>query len=171
MTAALTRCRSTDALNRVGALVFREQMNHRARTIIYLGRFWKRWEAPNADRLALLMEAATPEWEPVGHGERLTLRHQFEANYGEFLADIDGWCQLCRRDSWDVKHHVVPLEWGGINADLNLIAICHSCHTHIHPWLMNSQLTKRVKLIVSLSVSGMYEQEYTQPDSNRVTLL
>jgi hypothetical protein len=120
-------------------------MNYKARTMLYLDRFWKRWEAPNADRQALLIEAASPDWEPIDWMKRQELRGVFEANYGELLAEIEEGdrCQLCRREEWRVKHHVVPLDWGGINADINLVALCHSCHAAIHPW-MNVPLAKRI---------------------------
>lgn len=49
-------------------------MNYHARCSIYLRRFWTRWAAPNANRLALLLEAASPDWEPIEWKEREGLR-------------------------------------------------------------------------------------------------
>jgi hypothetical protein len=98
--------------------------HQRARCALYLNRFWKRYEAPGADQLALLREAAAPGWAPIDENDRLALRVQYAVDYEAFLAGSGKRCQLCQRADWDVRHHVVPLLYGGINADLNLIALC-----------------------------------------------
>jgi HNH endonuclease len=112
-------------------------MNCHARCVIYLRRFWTRWDAPDANRPALLLEAASPDWEQIDWKSREQARRAFEANYGDLLPEIDenDSCGLCQRDNWAIKHHIVPLEWGGINADDNLIPLCHACHTFVHPWM------------------------------------
>jgi len=113
-------------------------MNYHARCSIYLRRFWTRWAAPSANWLALLLEAASPDWEPIEWKEREGLRSVFQGSYGELLADLDeeAPCQLCGMRHWDVKHHIVPLEWGGIpDSDANLMALCHACHAAVHPWM------------------------------------
>jgi len=110
-------------------------MNHHARTLLYLRRFWPRWTAPNANRYSLLLEAASPDWEPIDWRLMVEARAVFEGNYAELLADVGDRCQLCGNDRWSAKHHIVPLEYGGINADNNMIALCHVCHAAIHPWM------------------------------------
>lgn len=33
------------------------------------------------------------------------------------------------------RHHIIQLQNGGINSRMNLVSLCDSCHTEIHPWL------------------------------------
>jgi hypothetical protein len=35
----------------------------------------------------------------------------------------------------DVRHHIIQLQNGGINAKKNVVSLCNSCHAEIHPWL------------------------------------
>ena len=117
----------------------------RARVILYLKRFWTRFNKPGIDvaaRLALLQHAANAENWPETHHEIVwNRRWAFQSNYDLFLVDIEevleAPCQLCRSAPWRNKHHIVPLQCGGINDDLNLIALCVHCHTAIHPHMQD----------------------------------
>ena len=102
---------------------------------MYLRRFWMRWKAPGADRLALLREASTPKWEAIDENDRQVLRVQYAQAYDAFLVGIGKQCQLCGERDWDIRHHIIPCMYGGINADMNLIALCEPCHEEIHDWL------------------------------------
>lgn len=46
-----------------------------------------------------------------------------------------GLCVVCGKNKAYCQHHIVPLIKGGNNSDNNLIAICRSCHTKIHPFM------------------------------------
>jgi len=35
----------------------------------------------------------------------------------------------------DCRHHIVQLQNGGINSKKNIVSLCNSCHSKIHPWL------------------------------------
>jgi HNH endonuclease len=99
--------------------------------------FWKKFETlPNsAMRLDLLRRMSRPPWRRVSDELRKRLRRQFAVKYRSLLANIDDWCGVCGDGVWKEKHHIIPLSHGGINEDLNLIAICQKCHDEIHPWM------------------------------------
>lgn len=141
-------------------------MNHHARCVLYLNRFWKRWEAPNADKLALLREAATPGWAPIDENDRLVLKMQYAQDYGAFLVGIGKRCQLCERAGWDVRHHIVPSNYGGINADVNLLALCDPCHDAIHEWLKGKR--KQVMLLYRKTFNG-YTHGVSTSSSKSIT--
>lgn len=44
-------------------------------------------------------------------------------------------CGRCRDVRPLVKHHVIQLQYGGVNKKTNLRVICVDCHALIHPWL------------------------------------
>lgn len=44
-------------------------------------------------------------------------------------------CFACKNKA-DVRHHIIWLKHGGLNSKKNLVSLCHSCHSFIHPWLM-----------------------------------
>ncbi len=45
-------------------------------------------------------------------------------------------CELCRREERvtpaKIVHHIKPLSEGGSNDEENLMALCKSCHSHLH---------------------------------------
>lgn len=47
------------------------------------------------------------------------------------------WC--CRTAAILVEHHVVQLQHGGTNWNLNREWICESCHAEVHEWLQESK--------------------------------
>jgi hypothetical protein len=107
-----------------------------ARCRALLDRFWidfNRTEDGD-ERLQLLEMAANPPWARVAKELRLKLRKEFRIRYKTLLDGIGEECGVCPNE-WREKHHIVPLAYGGINENINLIAICLECHDAIHPWL------------------------------------
>jgi hypothetical protein len=45
-----------------------------------------------------------------------------------------GFCFVCLNPA-TARHHIVQLQNGGINSRKNIVSLCDSCHTKIHPWL------------------------------------
>jgi hypothetical protein len=100
-------------------------------------QFWDRFESTNvtADKLALLMSMSKLRFEipskslrkrnPVARAcfDRLKAHHPMEE-----------CCAVCSGRP-KVRHHIVTLANGGSNHKLNLISLCNSCHSQIHPWL------------------------------------
>jgi len=43
-------------------------------------------------------------------------------------------CKVCGSIATE-RHHIIPLRYGGINVQRNIISICKDCHCKIHPWL------------------------------------
>lgn len=44
------------------------------------------------------------------------------------------WCFVCLEKP-DVRHHIIQLQYGGINCKKNIVSLCNSCHSKVHPWL------------------------------------
>jgi hypothetical protein len=112
------------------------QNYNEARCREYLRKFWidfNRTEDGD-ERLQLLSMAANPPWARVTKELRLKLRRQFQIRYKTLLDAIGEECGVCPNE-WREKHHIVPLAYGGINEDINLLAICLECHDAIHPWM------------------------------------
>ena len=43
-------------------------------------------------------------------------------------------CFVCSQPGF-ARHHLIQLQNGGINSRRNLVIVCDSCHSKIHPWL------------------------------------
>ena len=43
-------------------------------------------------------------------------------------------CFLCGGKP-ECRHHIIQLQHGGLNQRLNIILLCHKCHSKIHHWL------------------------------------
>ena len=40
-----------------------------------------------------------------------------------------------------VRHHIIPISHGGINARKNLVSLCCDCHEEIHSWLKKAPVS------------------------------
>lgn len=47
-------------------------------------------------------------------------------------------CKVCGIAE-SIKHHIIQVQHGGDNRNMNLIRVCESCHAAIHPWLEISE--------------------------------
>lgn len=114
-----------------------ELKDRQAKARKFLETFWQAFEAlpTSAMRLACLNKAARPKWPRVCPELRKKLRQEFARRYSYLLAEIDEYCGVCGDGVWKEKHHIVPLSHGGLNENINLIAICKHCHDEIHPWM------------------------------------
>lgn len=43
-------------------------------------------------------------------------------------------CFVCSEKA-QCRHHMIQLQYGGINCGRNIIRLCNRCHAEIHPWL------------------------------------
>lgn len=41
-------------------------------------------------------------------------------------------CELCGNTNNLTLHHIVPLSWGGISSEDNVITLCETCHRKVH---------------------------------------
>ena len=57
-------------------------------------------------------------------------------------------CELCNRMGPLTKHHLLPKEEGGTEADIALI--CSDCHRQIHALYSNKELALRLTTIEAL---------------------
>jgi len=101
----------------------------------YLKDFWEIFNAGKLDRMRLVQMASNPGWSRVDNGLRLRLRKDFSKRYTQYLVGIAEECAICSGRRWTEKHHIIPLAFGGINDNLNLMGICMECHNEIHPWM------------------------------------
>ena len=44
------------------------------------------------------------------------------------------FCFICRCPA-EVRHHIIQIQNGGINAKRNIVSLCRACHIKIHPWI------------------------------------
>lgn len=63
------------------------------------------------------------------------LRKHFNKNYKSMFT-LD--CFVCSRKSQH-RHHLIQLQYGGINSKLNRIPLCRNCHVKIHPWMIKKE--------------------------------
>jgi len=117
-----------------------EMLSASERTTQYLATFWPKFNAVtnNADRLTLLKRAANPGWGRVTEELRRFLRASFGRKAYQMLVVPIEQCACCENRPQE-KHHIVPLSYGGINEELNLIFICETCHNAIHPWMVSRE--------------------------------
>lgn len=101
----------------------------------YLKDFWDIFNTGKVDKMRLLQIAANPGWSRIDNAFRLRLRKAFSRQYTQYLVGISEECAICCGRKWIEKHHIVPLAYGGINDNLNLLGICMPCHDEIHPWM------------------------------------
>lgn len=106
----------------------------------FLTGFWEFFnQAQEGERIIFLKDAAHPGWPRISFDLRVKLRKEF-AHLSRHLLNIpDTHCICCDR-AWVEKHHIVPLAYGGINEEINLVLICVGCHDEIHPWMKESPM-------------------------------
>jgi len=116
---------------------FQEENSARKRCEDYLSHFWEKFNLTRTgeEKMRLLQRAASPPWKRVSPAMRLHLRNKYQ-RHGWKLLDVPiSECPVCGNTSASEKHHVIPLCFGGINENRNLLKICYGCHDAIHPWM------------------------------------
>ena len=109
---------------------------------LYIGQFWDKfggsksdgWNLQPKEKMAELKRMSTLVFKYKARplGER---RRQFyKVKYKRHSLRAHGKCFVCRHLA-DVRHHIVLLGNGGIDSKRNLVSLCRSCHSVIHPWL------------------------------------
>lgn len=124
----LTHINPQDLLNRGGSKGDMKQL---------LRRFWESWESLNTDqnRLAELIKLANKFTAHRLKPKKLRkARAKYERHRYSLLTIPDCKCGTCDNPS-KIRHHIIPLCFGGPNSPLNLILLCNSCHEGIHPWM------------------------------------
>jgi hypothetical protein len=101
----------------------------------YLKDFWDIFNSGKLNRMNLVHMASDPGWARIDKGLLRRLRKDFNKQRWQYLEGIGPECAICCADRWIEKHHVIPLCFGGINDNLNLMGICLNCHNEIHPWM------------------------------------
>jgi hypothetical protein len=103
----------------------------------YLKKFWPEFNLypEKESRIRLLKAAANPAWQRVPDKLRLSLRSEYERKKWKLLNMPPSECACCSEEGVKERHHIIPLAFGGINDELNLIGIGIKCHTEIHPWM------------------------------------
>lgn len=121
-----------------------EKKGAEGRCRTYLKEFWPKFSTAesNTERLFLLTRAANPGWGRVTEYLRKALRKEFQSRYRKLLTVPIEQCPTCGLRPKE-KHHVIPLAFGGINEDINLILICMACHDEIHPWMKDKPRPKK----------------------------
>lgn len=110
---------------------------------LLLKEFWnrfggKRCSGEGLDRqvkLATLVEFAAIVIPYRNQQTLFTRRTKFQAAVGRRRFKRKK-CFVCEnKASQSVRHHIIQLQYGGINSKKNIISVCRSCHAEIHPWL------------------------------------
>lgn len=114
----------------------RAKIESNKRCAEYLESFWPKFSAAcPKERLALLKVAANPPWSRVSDSMRQSIRDSYSAKRWKYLNFPIEECGCCGEERATEKHHIIPVAFGGINSDFNLIKIGNRCHEEIHPWL------------------------------------
>jgi hypothetical protein len=112
---------------------------YESRCRAYLKDFWDVFNSGVLSRSNLVRMASHPGWARIDKGLLKRLRKDFKKQYWQYLQGIDPECAICGARRWVEKHHIVPLCFGGINDNLNLMGICLICHNEIHPWMKEAK--------------------------------
>jgi hypothetical protein len=99
-----------------------------------LKAFWSDFRATqDADAKRLLLFGSTkkrvPDWEQF--------RDQRRQKFRTLRLRPEGPCAVCGEPA-QVLHHIVMLKHGGTNDRKNLIDLCDSCHSGVHPWIADA---------------------------------
>ena len=101
-----------------------------------LQAFWERARRATSrqGRLSLLHEMTYVELAPDPFVEHSTQagRRGFEKRKARGHFRLKGWCWLCRGETPDHRHHVIPVKAGGRNRAGNIVLLCETCHRAVH---------------------------------------
>ncbi len=101
-----------------------------------LAEFWDRAAVLTSivDRLMLLQEFA----------ERLVILHpkrRYSAvRRSNLKVRLGGWCWACKMRKAQHRHHVIQVQYGGLNRTTNGVALCEGCHAVVHPWMRKKEV-------------------------------
>lgn len=103
--------------------------------------FWNQWSKANTnqEKLALLITASRRRFKlPCNMAERnARMRQLFQETKVHFA--LNGRkCAVCKELA-TARHHIFQLQNGGRNHRKNLMALCDTCHTEIHPWTIKEK--------------------------------
>ena len=96
----------------------------------------------------------------------------------EFCAYHDYMCSCCGREvliqTRKIRleiHHVVPISWGGMDRNENLVLVCSSCHhrihrqlnnaimEHTHPKVLESQILQQLCINALMAIRSTHESK------------
>lgn len=101
-----------------------------------LKAFWLKADRAQSrgGRLFLLRQMVQVELDPDPYVEHDTkrARHHFEKRKSRGHFKLKGWCWVCRKETPDHRHHIIPVKAGGRNRADNLVSLCATCHRDIH---------------------------------------
>ena len=85
-------------------------------------------------RLALLRAMTYVELVPDPFVEHNTWRARktFQNQKARGHHRLRGWCWVCRGETPDHRHHIIPVSHGGRNRALNIVLLCETCHRAVH---------------------------------------
>ncbi len=61
-------------------------------------------------------------------------REKFDEIKDEKFKSKNKICFICGHKP-NVRHHIIQIQYGGINTKQNIIYLCYGCHAEIHDWL------------------------------------
>lgn len=101
-----------------------------------LKEFWEKADksVSRLGRLALLRkyERAELVGDPFANVDPNNTRGHFQKQKAKGRFRLQGWCWVCRNETSDHRHHVIPLKAGGRNRRDNLVNLCVRCHRDVH---------------------------------------
>ncbi len=53
-------------------------------------------------------------------------------NRSKFRKAVGSDCAVCNSCNGTHRHHIIPLQRGGLNKTNNIISLCRSCHEDVH---------------------------------------
>jgi 5-methylcytosine-specific restriction endonuclease McrA len=87
------------------------------------------------NRLAYLLQMVKVEKEILTYKQMQTKRNAFNAHKLISLPLSEKSTCYCCSNQATLRHHVVPLAKGGRNKNNNIVPLCRSCHSKVHPHL------------------------------------
>jgi len=90
------------------------------------------------ERLSVLIEYSNMViFKPKSLFKKRTEFNQIKKTLHRAELKINTKCFVCLEQA-NCRHHIIQLQHGGLNQKKNIVSLCSSCHSLIHPWLKST---------------------------------
>ena len=118
-------------------------------------------------RLGLLRQAATVVFKEVNLTDLNKIRTSFDEFKDQLFPLEENWCWVCNKQPATQRHHVILLKHGGPPLTKeNIVYICASCHSAIHPWLVLTDINQSEVIRIIEVISKVRDGRFTRSQAD-----